>query len=108
MNSVTDDLLAVFGESTNTAQVINLPSGITKQQAQDIIKALPLKIVMRDLGAVLAREIGNELMAHALRPADFSNLPDLSKMVSARVSEVLAKNPEEFAESLLDFLKLKG
>ena|ERR1700677_4474568 len=107
--SVKEDLDAVFSESmTTTAQVINLPSGISKQQAQDIIKALPLKIVMRDLGAVLAREIGNELMAHALRPADFSSLPDLAKMVAARVAEALAKNPEEFSESLLDLLRMKG
>lgn len=111
--TIKEDLAQVFGGNmtpvgTNTAVVLNTPSGLTKEQAMILVTQTPMGPVLRDLGAVVARELGNELLAHGMRPADFALLPDLPKVVTDRIMKELSEYPEEFSRALIQYLSMKG
>ena len=108
--SYPQGLQTVFGESfnTNTAQVLNQPSGLSKEQAATLIKAIQTPKIIRDLAASAAGEIAIEIQAHAMRPADFATLPDLASMVAEKIKADLSSKPDIFEKALIEFLKLKG
>ena len=95
-------------ESLPTAQVLTLPSGVTKELAQQAIETVDLDPVLRDIGIIVAREIANELDAMALRPADYVGLPDMPQMVAARLAGELAAAPQVFVQALLQSLQSRG
>lgn len=107
-------LHGVFGapapkqESANTANVLVIPSGIQKDLATKAIESIDLGPIFRDLGVIVAREIATALEQMALRPADYTELPDLAHHISKRLAEHLQKTPEEFLVSLIETLKMKG
>ena len=113
MKSAVEDLKAVFGEPqeegyTTTAKVLTLPAGVTRDLASQAIEQLDLSVIMRDIAAVVAREIATELQTMALRPADYTDLPDMPQMVAARVAGELAAAPPEFVQTLIEHIKLRG
>lgn len=94
--------------STNAAQLAVLPSQVTMQLAAQAIESLDLTVVLRDIGTIVAREIADTLETMSLRPADYVTLPDLPQMVAAMVAGELAAAPPEFANALIEQLKLRG
>jgi hypothetical protein len=104
------ELKKFFGEAqTTTAHVLTLPSNISRDQAYELVKDVPLEPVLRDLAVCMARAISSELLAMALRPADYADLPDLPLMVIERLIEALAAKPEDaFIKPLIDHLKMSG
>jgi hypothetical protein len=113
MPTPLEQLRAVFPASkqeglTDTAAVMNLPSGVTRELAAQAIDQIDLNRIFRDLGALVAREIADELDAMALRPADYVDLPDLPKLMAGKVSKALASVPETFVVALIEQLKLRG
>jgi hypothetical protein len=113
MSSPLEYLRAVFPAPkeenlTATAQVMNLPSGVTRELASQAIDQIDLDLILRDLGALVAREIANELDAMALRPADYAHLPDLPQLMARKVAKALSAVPEVFAAALIEQLKLRG
>lgn len=113
MSSAIEDLKSVFGDPTTeglttTSKVLILPSGVTKDLASQAIEQLDLGIVMRDIGIIMAREIADELIRMALRPADYIDLPEMPQMVAARVGAELSLAPPEFLEALIEGLKARG
>lgn len=113
MTKVREELAAILGTPTNegyttTSKVLTLPSGVTKELATQAIEQLDLTQVLKDIGAIVAREIANELEAMNLRPADYVALPDMPQMVASMVAGELASAPEEFVQALIEQLKLRG
>lgn len=109
--SAVRDLEAVFGVSevkTSAAKVMTSPSSISKELVTKIMKEFPLDVVFRDLGVACARELANFIEAHALRPADYAELPELGEMLSERLMQELGKDPQAFTTALLDHLRLRG
>jgi hypothetical protein len=109
--STVRDLEAVFGVSevkTSAAKVMTSPSSISKELVTKIMKEFPLDVVFRDLGVACARELANFIQAHALRPADYAELPDLGEMLSERLMQELGKDPQAFTVALIEHLRLRG
>lgn len=105
------DLAAVFGVTevkTSAARVMNAPSTISKELVTKILKEFPLETVLHDLGIVVARELSNFVEAHALRPADYADLPNLGEVLSERLMQELGKDPDTFTQALVEYLKLRG
>jgi hypothetical protein len=93
---------------TTTGQVLITPSSINKMLARNIAKELPLVPVFKDLGAVVARVLGDELLARGMRPADYADLDEMPEMLAQMVAQELSRIPEEFISSLMIHLKMKG
>ena len=111
MASPLKDLSDVFGVvevKTTAAKVMTSPSSISKELVTKILSEFPLDNVLRDLGVIVARELANFIEAHALRPADYADLPDLGDVLSERVMQELGKSPEAFTTGLVAQLKLRG
>lgn len=105
-------LTEIFGGGMNvapggTGAVLTRPSKLSLDVAAQAVRAMPLDGVFRDLGAVAARVLADELESKALRPADYSNLPDLPKVVAKRLVGYLLRS-EEFARSFAEHLAARG
>ena len=75
---VVDELAAVFGLNEGpipTGVVMTTPSSITREQAVQLAKSCRIRPIIRDLGALAAREMANELTAANLRPAKEARQP---------------------------------
>ena len=90
-----------------TGAILTQPSALSASLAEEVVKQMPLDAVYRDLGAVAARVVADEMDIKMLRPADFANLSDLPGVVAARIVEHLGKS-EEFAASFRRHLKARG
>lgn len=95
-------------EGGTTAVVLVTPSSVTKAQAVDAAKRFELRGVLRDIGAVSARALADELEASGLRPADYAGFEEVSKIVQERVVRELLGKPEEFTKVLNEFLRMRG
>lgn len=105
-------LLEVFGDPTNvapvgTGAVLTRASTLDKELAEKSVEGLDLSRVFRDLGAVAARELADELERRGLKPADFSSLDGLPKRVSKRLLDNLAAS-EVFTKSFREHLAMRG
>lgn len=93
---------------TTTARVLNMPSSATVAIAQRVVEDLPLQPIMHDLGVVCARVIGDELLARALRPADYADLEELPHELCELIAKTVAQVPEDFVFALVEHLKMRG
>jgi hypothetical protein len=105
-------LTEVFGGGMNvapggTGAVLTRPSKLSMGVAEQAVRGMPLDGVYRDLGAVAARVLADELEARSLRAADYANLPDLPKVVAKRLVGYLLRS-EEFARSFSEHLSARG
>lgn len=111
VTKVTEDLRGVFGLTEGpvaTGSVSITPSTISREQVLHLAKTCPLDPIIRDLGAVVARELANELSAANLRPADYAEFAELGPIVRDRVIKVLLKNPNDFLGSVAQHLRMRG
>lgn len=90
-----------------TGAVLTRPSGIDLEIATQVLRQVALDSIDRDLGAVAAREVANELERHGLKPADFAHLPDFPPIVAQRIVSRLVKS-EEFARAFRKYLGMRG
>jgi hypothetical protein len=88
---------------------LTTPSTISRAQAVGLAKKFPLRGVLRDLGAAVARELANEMQAANLRAADYADFKEVSDIARDRVTKLLLTDEgQEFARSVRDHLKLRG
>jgi len=102
----------IFGGNMNvapggTGAILNRPSQLSLEVAQQAVKAMPLDQMYRDIGSIAARVLADELEKRSLRPADYANLPDLPKVAAKRVVGYLLRS-EEFARSFTEHLMSRG
>lgn len=90
-----------------TGAVMVRPSTISMELAAQAVRQMPMDRAFRDIGAILAREVADELERQGLRPADYANLDDLSQVVGRRVTSYLLRS-EEFSRALLQGLQARG
>lgn len=90
-----------------TAAVLVTPSGISMELAAQAVRKMSMDRVFRDIGAIAAREVANELESQGLRPADYANLEDLPRVVGKRITSYLLRS-EEFSRALLQALQARG
>lgn len=90
-----------------TAAVLTSPSKIDRELVAQVVKQVPLDAICKDIGAVAAREIANALQQYGLRPADFTDQPDLPAMVAKRIVGRLIRS-EEFSRSFTKYLSMRG
>lgn len=90
-----------------TGAVLTRPSGIDMELAAQVLRKVSLDSISRDLGAIAAREVANELDRHGLKPSDFADLPDFPLVVAKRIVARLTKS-EEFAKSFRQYLGMRG
>lgn len=112
MRSVSEELRRAFGRkeegATTTGMVMNLPSGVTREQALKCVSDVPMESVLRDLAVVLARELAAEMHTHGLRPADYAMDEKLPSIIVERLIQELKTVPEVFERTLREHMKLKG
>lgn len=98
---------AMMAAPGGTGAVLTRPSKLSLEVAQQSVKSMPLDQVYRDLGAVSARVLADELESRALRPADYAALPELPKVVAKRLVGYLLRS-EEFARAFSEHLAARG
>jgi hypothetical protein len=110
MKSAFDELRAVLGEAgkTTTGNVLMLPSGPDNKLAQQSIEKLSMDQMMHEIGVIAARTIADDLMTQRLRPSDYSSLPDVDRLVAAKICKELETVPAAFSKALADHMKLRG
>lgn len=112
IRQIRDELRNVFGLQEGpigTGTVLLTPSTVLKAQAIDIARRCPLRGVLRDLGAVAAREVANEMQASGLRPADYADHREIADIVLERIAKMLLDDTgSEFAASVRDHLRVRG
>lgn len=102
------DVLGLTEGPVNTGTVLITPSSGAHAKALHVAQHCKLDAVLRDLGAVVAREFANELQAANLRPADYAEFADLGPIIRARVMELLRSDPKVFLASLGEQLRMRG
>lgn len=111
MNGVVDQLNDVFGLSegpVSTAVVLNTPGSILRAQAIVLAKECRVAPLTRDLGALAAAEMANEMMASNVRPADFADQEEIGKILRDRIIRELIERPENFYRALGEHLRSRG
>ena len=109
--TAVDELASVFGLSEGpipTGVVMNTPSSITRQQAVQLAKDCRIQPIVRDLGALAAREMANEMTAANLRPADFAEHDEIGTILRDRIVKQLLGKPDEFFRALGEHLRARG
>jgi hypothetical protein len=91
-----------------TAKVLTSPSRLSNEAAEQACRTLDLDVVLRDLGAIAAREIATELESMGLRAADYSALEAIPKLMAKRLADAVKSNPETFSKALVERLALRG
>lgn len=112
INELKRRLEEIFGGNMNvapggTGAVLTRPSKLSLEVTQQVVRAMPLDGVYRDIGAVAARFVADELERNSLRAADYANLPDLPEVVAKRIVGHLLRS-EEFARSFSEHLSARG
>lgn len=110
--AIRGQLAEIFGGNMNvapggTGAVLTRPSRLSMDMAQEILKAMPLDGVYREMGAVVASALADELEAKSLRPADYAELEGLSRVVAKRLVGYLLRS-EEFSRGFVMRLKARG
>jgi hypothetical protein len=106
------ELNEIFGGAMNvapggTGAVLIRPSKLSLDVAQQAVRGMPLDGLYRDIGAVAARVLADEMESRSLRPADYADIPELPKVVAKRIVGYLLRS-EEFARSFSDHLTARG
>lgn len=107
-----EQLVEVFGGDMNvapggTGAVLTRPSKLSMEVAQQAVRSMPMDGLYRDVGAIAARVLADELERRSLRAADYANLPDLPKVAAKRIVGYLLRS-EEFARSFSEHLSARG
>jgi hypothetical protein len=106
-----EDLSRVFGRpvvEVHTAVASVTPSSVSHAQARDVAKRCVLDGVLRDLGAIAARVVADELEASGLRAADYAQFDDVATIMQERIVKELQANPRKFSMALAEFLQMRG
>lgn len=94
--------------ATNTGTVLTLPSGLTKGMARSVAEKINFEPVLKALAVAMAQEVGGQLMANALRPADYADLRDIPDALVELFIEELAQKPDAFFDAFRQNLKIQG
>lgn len=102
-------LIEIFGppKPVGTGRVLTSPSRLSREKATKVCEEFPLDSVLRDLGAVAARELATALEGLNLRPADYAD-QDFQKVLAKRIADAVKSNPDAFAKAVTEQLKLRG
>jgi len=92
----------------STATTLLIPSVLTKEMAAGVVEKLPIEPFLRNVATILAKVVGDQMSASALRPADFQDMKELPDALIERIIEELAKKPETFFQAFRDALKNQG
>lgn len=102
-------LRSVFGEDVGTARVLTTPSENERTLSVQLVdEGVDLDLIIRDLAIISAREVANVLESHAMRAADYVSVPEIWKLVMARVSDSLENSPETFISAFQEHLQARG
>lgn len=105
-------LMEVFGDPTNvapagTGAVLTRPSKLDQEFAIQIVQALELDTVFRDLGAVVARELADEMESQGMKPSDYRFAEGLGQSLAKKIAKNIAKS-EVFETALRLHLGMRG
>ena len=111
MSAALDQLAEAFGLEEGpipTGVVLNTPGSITREQAVVLAKDCRIDPLLRDLGALAAGAMANEMTAANLRPADFSEQDEIGSILRDRIVKRLLDQPDSFYRSLGEHLRARG
>lgn len=94
--------------ATNTGTVMTMPASLTKEAAVEQANTMPMEQVLHSIAVILAKEMGSQLMARAMRPADYDGVRDIPDTLIERLIEELAKKPDLFFKIFRENLKIQG
>jgi hypothetical protein len=111
VSAAIDQLAEVFGLTegpVSTGVVLNTPGSITRAQAVALAKECRIEPLIRDLGALAAGEMANEMSAANLRAADFAEQDEIGSILRDRIVKQLLDAPESFYRALGEHLRARG
>jgi hypothetical protein len=112
MSTTVNELREMLGlpplTEAPTGLAMTMPSPVSIEIATNVADNFDIETVVRDLGAIVAREFANELQRMALRPADYATIPDLTNILAIRVASYLMQLPDVFDLAFLQALRNRG
>ena len=106
-----DQLASALGLNegpVSTGVVLTTPGSITRAQAVTLAKDCRIDPLLRDLGALAAAEMANEMSAANLRPADFADHEEIGMILRDRLIKQLLDKPDSFYRALGEHLRARG
>jgi len=92
---------------SGTGAILTRPSKLSVDVVNEVVKAMPLDGLYKDLGVVAANVLADSLESRSLRPADYAALSDLSDVVAKRVVKHLVES-EVFSRAFSDQMAARG
>ena len=109
--SAVDQLAEVFGlveGPISTGVVLNTPGSVTRAQAVALAQDYRIDSLLRDLGALAAAGMANEMSAANLRAADFADQEEIGSILRDRIVKRLLDQPDSFYRALGEHLRARG
>ena len=90
-----------------TAVILTSPSSIDARIAQAVADDVDMDQLAAAAGVVAARVLADALEQRALRPADYTDMPEVCKTMSDRLVKLLSDS-EAFQKAFYNALRMRG
>lgn len=98
----------LFEGQIDASELLRRPQDGDVELSRDVVSEMPLEPLLRDLGAVAARQVGDVLTAINLRPANSSGDRTLHRELAVRLGKALLAGAGPFDDALAEFLGNRG
>lgn len=95
-------------QEVSTGMAMTNPTSISLEIAAAAIQEVDINPMIRDLGAIVGRELADELERLGMRPADYAGLPNNAEVMALKIASALVQMPDAFANALAETLRGRG
>jgi hypothetical protein len=111
MDALEKQLTEIFAPNKSglggTGYILTQPTSIDASIARAVAAEVDMDQLAAAAGVVAARVLADALEQRALRPADYSDMPEVCQTMAERLVKLLPKS-EAFQKAFYDALRLRG
>jgi hypothetical protein len=97
-----------YGRHGTTSLTLLAPTTMTVESAKKVIQDMDMDPIVKDLAAIMAREISTTLLQANLRPATYAHMQELPVLMQKKLQAALKEAQDVFAENLAKHIRLHG
>lgn len=101
-------LFSLLEGPVDAGELLRRPQAGEVELAREVVAEMPLGAILRDLGAVAARQVGDVLLAVNVRPANSSVDATMHRDLAVRIGKALLSGSGPFDEAMAEFLGNRG